>query len=100
MNPGDLLEIIDHYGDSSTAVLGNIEGDNRERLLVPVGTLCIFIRYTSTAKRKVVILCGNHVGWMWKEEVRRVEGIANTSVVIDSDHTDVSIGSLVENQQS
>jgi hypothetical protein len=99
MNPGDLLEIIDHYGESSTAVLGNIEGDNRERLLVPVGTLCIFIRYTSLAKRKVVILCGNHVGWMWKEEVRRVEGIADTSVDTVLGHPDINIGSVAENQQ-
>ncbi len=99
MNPGDLLEIIDHYGESSTAVLGNIEGDNRKQLLVPVGTLCIFIRYTSSSKRKVVIMFGNHVGWMWKEEVRRVEGIAATSVGTVLVHSDINIGSVAEKQQ-
>jgi hypothetical protein len=100
MNPGDLLEIVDHYGESSTVALGNIEGNRRQQFFVPVGTLCVFIRYTSPDKRKVVILCGSHIGWLWKEEVRRVVGVADTSVGIDLDPPDVDIGSVAENQQA
>ena len=99
MNPGDLLSVIDHYGEDDKIVLGGIDG-RRQQFLVPVGTLCVFFRYTSPDKRKVVVLCGGQVGWLWKEEVMRVERIANTSAAIGSDHDDVSIGSIAEKQQA
>jgi hypothetical protein len=99
MNAGDLLEVIDHYGENDKIVLGGIDG-RRQQFLVPVGTLCVFFRYTSPDKRKVVVLCSGQVGWLWKEEVKRVDRIANASAVIDSDHADVSIGSLAEKQQT
>ena len=99
MNAGDLLEVIDHHGENDKIVLGGIDG-RRQQFLVPVGTLCVFFRYTSPDKRKVVVLCSGQVGWLWKEEVKRVDRIANSSAVIDSDHADVSIGSLAEKQQT
>jgi len=99
MNAGDLLEVIDHYGENDKIVLGGIDG-RRQQFLVPVGTLCVFFRYTSPDKRKVVVLCSGQVGWLWKEEVMRVDRIANTSADAGIAHTDVSIGSLAEKQQT
>jgi hypothetical protein len=79
MNPGDLVKIIDHYGEKERVVLGNIDGTRKQQTLVPVGKLCVFIRYTSLDKRKVVILCDGHIGWLWSEEIREVKDVAGES---------------------
>jgi len=98
MKPGDLLRVFDHYGETEKIVLGNID-TRKQQILIPVDALCVFIRYTSYDKRKVVVLCGEHVGWLWTEEVRLVDDVAIATVDSSSRNSDVHIEKIAEEQQ-